>query len=91
MEVSDVKLGKICLFNIPLFKQIHTTKEVRIHSLELVSREEFVLHDVNACLAVYDHMRKSKQEKLAEKMKEYGGEVWEKFNTNKNLPPDQRQ
>ena len=90
MEVSDVKFGKIYLFNIPLFKQIHTTGKVRISELELVSREEFVLHDVNACLAVYDHMRKSKQDKLAKKMEEYGEEVWEKFNTNKDLPTDQR-
>ena len=91
MKMLGEKIGTIHLFNVGLFRQICTTKKIRIGGLEIVQKEDFELHDVNACLAVYDHLMMTKKKKLLERMKEYGEEVFEKFNNNKDLAPNARE
>ena len=92
MEMPGERIGTIHLFNMASFKRINTAeKKIRIGGLEIVQKKDFQLHDVNACLAVYDHLMTTRRKKLLEKMKEYGEEIFDKFNRNKDLSPDDRK
>ena len=50
-------------------------KTVNIRKLEVAPKNDFKLHDVNACRAVYDHMTETNKKKMQNQMKEYGVEI----------------